>query len=202
MTGMTDTTDEKPTVLVLSLCLIGLLLLLFFFYKMLNREAKGEYTVRRLVYKDGGVRDRVRGASLALGTRLGVRLWPWSDADEDGEEMREVEDEEGQLEEGGSQSSDSEGDGGEDGEQCSTSKGEEDDGHRSSDYESSEAGELDRITDQGEARGTGEKVGDGECKGEASGGAGVLIDLKKFSGSAIWSEEEGGGRMLSDVTAL
>uniref|UniRef100_A0A8C9XK53 Si:ch211-119e14.1 n=1 Tax=Sander lucioperca TaxID=283035 RepID=A0A8C9XK53_SANLU len=135
------------TVLILFFCLIGLISLLIFLYKKLNREANGEYTVRRLVYKEGGIRDRVRGTALALGTR---------DTSDD-----------------------------------------------NSSLEGSEAGGQARPTDQEEAKGdTEEKVGDEEGKGEASGGAGLLIDLKPFSGSAIWSEEEGGEGKDSDMTAL
>ncbi|XP_068569361.1 YTH domain-containing protein 1 [Cebidichthys violaceus] len=198
------------TVLILLFCLLGLLVLLFFLYKKLNREANGEYTVRRMVYKEGGVRDRVRGAALALGTRLGVQLWPQSDTDEDGEEMQEVQDEEGQVEEGGSQGSDSEGDDQEDEEEeeeeeeeCGGAKGEGGDIRDNSSVESLEAEEQDRLMDQAEAEGqTGEKVGDGEGTGEAKGGAGLVIDLKHFSGSAIWSEEKGDMAIDSDVTAL
>ncbi|KAK9524720.1 hypothetical protein VZT92_017089 [Zoarces viviparus] len=206
---MADSEDIKsstPTVLILLFCLLCLIVLLFFLYKRLNREANGEYTVRRMVYKEGGVRDRVRGAALALGTRLGVQLWPQSDADEDGEEMQEVQDEEGQVEEGGSQGSDSEGDDSEgddqeeEEEQCGGAEGE---GGDNSSLENSEAEEQDRLTDQAEDEGEmGEKVGNGEGAGEARGGAGLSIDLKQFSGSAIWSEEQGGMALDSDVTAL
>lgn len=98
------------TVLVLCFLLIGLIALLIFLYKKLNREADGKYTIRRMVYKEGGIRDQARRATLALETHLGVQLWPRSDNSEDGEEMQEVRDEEGRVEEGGSQGSDSEGD--------------------------------------------------------------------------------------------
>ncbi|XP_054457593.1 uncharacterized protein si:ch211-119e14.1 [Anoplopoma fimbria] len=205
-------TDSKPTdnystttVIILLCCLLCLIVLLFFLYKMLNKEANGKYTVQRMVYKEGGVRDRVRGAALALGTRLGVQLWPPSDNDE---EMREVQDEERQVEEGGSQWNDSKGDDqeekeGEEEEQCGRAKGEGSETHDYSSLESSDAEEEDRLTDQVESVGeTEEKVGDGEGEGEASGGTGLLIDLKQFSGSAIWSAEEGGEGIVSDVTVL
>ncbi|KAM6895183.1 uncharacterized protein PEZ65_022681 [Lycodopsis pacificus] len=194
--------SSTPTVLILLACLVCLIVLLFILYKLLNKEANGEYTVRRTVYKDGGVRDRVRSSALALGTRLGVQLWPQSDAYEDGEEMQEVQDEEGQVEEGGSQESDSEGDDQEEEEEEQCGGAEEEGGDNSS-LENSEAEEQDRLTDQAEDEGdTGEKVGDGEGTGEARGGAGLSIDLKQFSGSAIWSEEQGGMALDSDVTAL
>ncbi|KAK5875898.1 hypothetical protein CesoFtcFv8_026928 [Champsocephalus esox] len=194
---------STPTVLILFFCLLGLIVLLVLLYKKLNRDANGEYTVQRMVYKDGGVRDRVRGTVLALGTRFGVQLWPQSD--DDGEEMQGVQVEEGQVEDGGSQESDSEGDEKEnDEEQRSMAK--EKDGDTSEDnssVESSEAEEQARLTGQSEAKGEIEEKGDdGEGKGEASGGAGLLVDLKQFSGSAIWSEEEGGEGKNSDITAL
>lgn len=159
-----------------------------------------------MVYKEGGIRDRVRGAALALGTRLGVQLWPRSDTDEDGEEMQEVQDEEGQLQEGSSQGSDSE----EEEEQCGETKGKgSDSSDDNSSLEDSEGGEQTRLTDQSEAKGeTGEKgeerekAGDGDGKGEESGGAGLLINLKQFSGSATWSEEGGGEGKEGDMTAL
>ncbi|XP_075968404.1 uncharacterized protein LOC142971673 [Anarhichas minor] len=205
MTNSEDITyvSSTPTVLILLFCLLGLIVLLFFLYMRLNREANGEYTVRRMVYKEGGVRDRVRGAALALETRLGVQLWPQSDADEDGEEMQEVQDEEGQVEEGGSQGSDSEGDDQEEEEEEEQSVGAKGGGGDNSSVECSEADEQDRLMDQAEDEGeVGEKVGDGEGTGQVRGGAGLSIDLKQFSGSAIWSGEQGGMALDSDVTAL
>ncbi|XP_049923278.1 neurofilament light polypeptide [Epinephelus moara] len=197
---MSDSKTSNRTVLILAFALIGLLLLLIFLYKKLNRDTNGEYTVKRMVYKEGGVRDRVRGAALALESHLGVQLWPQSDSEEDGEEMQEIRDEEGQVEEGGSQGSDSEG---EDQEEDSAKEKEGDALGDNSSVQSSEAGEQARLTDQADAKEEKEeKVGDGEGKGEASGGPGLLIDLKQFSGSAIWSEEEGCVGKDGDMTVL
>ncbi|XP_050931547.1 retrotransposon-like protein 1 [Lates calcarifer] len=207
-----DSGSSTKTVLVLFFCLVGLIFLLIFLYKKLNKEANGEYTIRRMVYKEGGVRDRVRGAALALETRLGVQIWPRGDSEEDGEEMQEVQDEEGQVEEGGSQGSDSEREDqdedeeeeeGNNGEHCSKTEGKGDDTPAdNTSVEGSEPDEETRLTDKPEAKEEEEKreekVGEGAGKGEASGGAGLLIDLKQFSGSAIWSEEGEG----KDVTAL
>lgn len=195
---------NTSTVLILFFSLVGLIVLLIFLYKKLNQEANGKYTVRRMVYKEGGVRDRVRGAALVVGTRLGVQLWPQSDTDEDGEEMQNIHDEEGQVEDGGSEGSDSEGDdreedeeeAEEDEEQCAKAKGKGgDSSDDNSSLLSSEAGEQARLTDQ-----TEEKVREGEA--EASGGTGLLVDLKQFSGSAIWSEEELGSGKDNDMTVL
>ncbi|XP_070710871.1 uncharacterized protein [Pempheris klunzingeri] len=210
---MADTvyTTSTKTVLILLFCLLGLVFLLIFLYKKLNREANGEYTVQRMVYKEGGVRDQVRGAALAAGTRLGVNLWPRSATDDGREEMQEVHDEEGQVEEGYSQGSDSARDDQEEEdneEQCGKTKGQGSDASDDhSSLEGSEAGEQARLMDEPQANGGTldkgeERVGDVEGKGEASGGAGLLIDLKQFSGSAIWSEEDRGECKDSDVTAL
>lgn len=179
---------------------------------MLNKETDGEYTIRRIVYKEGGVRDQVRGAALALETRLGVQLWPRSDTDEEGEEMQEVQDEEGQVEEGDSQGSDSEeddqGEGEDNVEPSGKTKGS---GGDTSDEDSSlegEEGEEETVlieqpnAEEKKGEEQAGKVGDGEGKCEASGGTGLLIDLKQFSGSAIWSEEEGGEGKDIDVTPL
>ncbi|XP_035531761.1 uncharacterized protein si:ch211-119e14.1 [Morone saxatilis] len=203
--------QSKTTVLVLVFFLLGLLALLFFLYKKLNKEANGEYTIEHIVYKEGGVRDQVRGTVLALETRLGVQLWPQSDTDEDGGEMQEVQDEERQVEMGSSQGSDNERDEDEDEEdeeeeeQCgkTSRKGSitSDDNSCLGDSEGEEHVRLmDEPEDKAETGERGEeKSRDGDSKGEASGGPGLLIDLKQFSGSAIWSEERGGN---SDVTAL
>lgn len=201
-TDMTESSSSTVTVPVLFVCLLVLVLLLVLFYKILNKEAEGEYTIRRIVYKEGGVRDQVRGAALALETRLGVQLWPRSESEEDGEEMQDMEDEEGRVEEGDSQGYDSEGGDQEDSEGGNQEQGEG--GDTSGDNSSlvdSEAGERTRLTDEPE-KGEEKEEKDGEGKGEASGGAGLLIDLHQFSGSAIWSEEGASVSKESDVTAL
>ncbi|XP_030018357.1 cilia- and flagella-associated protein 251-like [Sphaeramia orbicularis] len=193
-----DYKSNTNTVLILLFVLLGLVVLLFFLYKVLNKEAKGEYTIRRMVYKEGGVRDRVRGVAIALGTRIGIQMWPHSGASEDEEEMEEFHSEERQMEQG-SRKEDSHSDEEEE-EEEEQGKGD------ASSLESSDGGEQTRLVDETEAKGSKEekeeKVGDGEGKGETSGGAGLLIDLKQFSGSAIWSEEEGGEGKDRDVTAL
>lgn len=175
----------SPTVLILFFCLLGLMVLLIFLYKKLNKESNGEYTIRNIVYKDGGVRDRLRNVARALGTRFGVQLWPHDDM-----EMQEVRDEESQVQKGDSQVSESEEKDG---------KAEEEDGDSSGDessLEDSETGEEVRLTDEperGEKR--EEKLG-----GEGSGGAELLINISQLSGSAIWSEEQARG--FSEVTPL
>lgn len=199
---ITMSSSSSWTVPFLFFFLLFLVLLLIFFYKKLNKEAEGEYTIRRIVYKEGGVRDRVRGAALALETRLGVQLWPRSESDEDGEEMQDMEDEEGKVEEGDSQGCDSEGGDQEDSEEGNQEQGEGGDtSDDKSSLEGAEAEEQTRLTDEPE-KGEEKEEKDGDGKGEASGGPGLLIDLHQFSGSAIWSEEGGCVSKESDVTAL
>lgn len=179
-------------------------------YKKLNKETNGEYTVQRMVCKEGGVRDQVRGAVMTLETCLGIQLWPKGDPDEDGEEMEEVQYEGGMVERRSQWSDGKIDEHGErsDVEECGDTKGDGDDtSDNNSSLEGSEIGKRARLTDQEEAKGETEgirgekevKLGDEEGKGGASGGAGLLINLNQFSGSAIWSEEES---KASDVTAL
>lgn len=201
MTEPENQSTSTRTVVILLFCLIGLIVLLVFLYKKLNQEANGEYTIQHLVYKEGGIRDVVRGAALTLWAHIRLQMRPERDAD-----GCESQDEEMNL--GGSQGSDSEGDYHEEEdnvEQCSKTEGSKDDtSDEDSSLEDAEAGEQTKLTDQPEQVEKGEekleKVEDREGRGEASRGAGLLIDLKHFSGSAIWSEE--GVSEVSDVTPL
>lgn len=180
--GMGNMTSTSQTALVLFFCLIVLLAFLFYMYKELNRVSYGEYAIRRIVYKEGGVRDQVRGAALALETRFGIQLWPRSDSEEDGEEMQDVQD----VEAGGSNGSDTEGD---------TELRDEEDEHE--DEEESYGRENDGSSLEEEEhvkmlhKPQEEKVEEKQDKAkEEAGGAGLIIDLNNFSGSAIWSEEQ------------
>ncbi|CAB1418834.1 unnamed protein product [Pleuronectes platessa] len=148
-----------------------------------------------MVLKEGGLRDQARVTAIALGTGLRVRLCPGDDSLEEGEEMQEVRDEEEQVEEGGSQWGDSEV-----GSQEEEGKG-DNISHATSSSEGLKEGEQTRLTDQPEAKVEGKREEEGEAasRGEERGGSGLLIDLKQFSGSAIWSEEKG---MEREVTSL
>lgn len=205
MTDSENSSSSTWTVVILFFCLVGLIILLIFLYKKLNREADGEYTIRRMVYKEGGVRDQVRIATVALGTRLGVQLWHGGDSDKGGEEMQEIQDEEGEMERGGSQGSDSEEEEREeeDNEEQCGGTGRKDSGTSDDDI-GSEAGETTRLTGQPEkAEDVEEKLEkerDGEGKAQSSRSAELSIDLKQFSGSAIWSEDQIGE--VRDVTQL
>lgn len=201
--GMANSEKDSSiwTVLILLFCLLGLIILLVFLYKKLNREAEGEYTIQRMVFKEGGVRDRVRGMALALESRLAVRLWPGRDENEFRVEMGGIEDEEGQAEDTHEEEDDAE----------QRSKTEEQQSTSSDDdssLEDLESGEQIRLTseparvekEEEKEEKKEEEAGAGGGKGEASGGAGLLIDLKQFSGSATWSAEE--VSEVSDVTQL
>lgn len=203
---MTDSENSSTsTVVILFIFLVGLIILLILMYKKLNQEADGEYTIRRMVYKEGGVRDQVRIAAVALGTRLGVQLWHGGDSDKGEEEMQEIQDEEGEMERGGSQGSDSEEEEREEEnneEQCGGTGRKDSD--TSDNDTGSEAGETTRLTGQQEkeedVEEKVEKERDGEGKAESSRSAELSIDLKQFSGSAIWSEDQMGE--VRDVTQL
>ncbi|XP_060922330.1 uncharacterized protein si:ch211-119e14.1 [Limanda limanda] len=190
-----DYRQSTVNIMILSFILVALLLLLFFLYMKLNQENNDEFTIMRMLFKEGGIRDQARVAAIALGTGIRVRLCPGSDPLEEGEEMQEVRDEEGQVEEGGSQWGDSEV-----GSQEEEGKG-DNVSHDTSSSEGLKAGEQTRLTDQPEVNVEGEREEEEEVasRGEERGGAGLLIDLKQFAGSAIWSEEKG---MEREVTSL
>uniref|UniRef100_A0A3P9KNM1 Si:ch211-119e14.1 n=1 Tax=Oryzias latipes TaxID=8090 RepID=A0A3P9KNM1_ORYLA len=174
---------STKTVLVLFFFLIALLVLLFVLYKKLNRETHGEYTVP---------------AVLTLEAHLGFQLWPRSE--EDVEQPEEGED---------SQASDGEGE--DDGEKpeddstdpSNTSNGSDDENSSEEDLEAGEHGRQMGAADlMNETSENKEEKVEAEIKGERGEGTELLIDLKQFSGSAIWSEEEGGGGKGEDLTAL
>lgn len=190
---MASSSSANWTVAILFVSLVLLFVLLVYLYKKLNQQSTGQYTIRRMVYKEGGVRDQVRAAALVVGTRLGIQLWPSGDSDKSGEEMQEMDDEEGRLERGGSQESGDEGgDEEREEEQCSDTESRH--SGTSADDSASEAGEEARLIGQPkEAQVTeerAEKERGEEGNGEANQSSELAIDLKQFSGSAIWSEEQ------------
>ncbi|CAN9509671.1 unnamed protein product [Ophioblennius macclurei] len=199
---MTDP-DPDPsigTVVALFCCLVVIVITLLFLYKKLNKETNGEYTVQRIVYKEGGVRDQVRRVALALETRLGVQLWPRGDADDVGEEMQDFRDVEA---EGGSRS-DGEGDEeSEEEEEDSNSSGREGSDDGSGVEEEEEQAKLIEEPKEHQVK-IEAAEGKQEDKGEGKSlGTGLLIDLNQFSGSAIWSGEQGGlNEDASDIATV
>ncbi|XP_067117826.1 AP-3 complex subunit beta-1 isoform X1 [Osmerus mordax] len=202
---ITDKTTSDRVVVTLCFLLVFLILLLAYLYMKLNRETSGQYTLRRMVYREGGVRDRVRGGVRTLETRLGRRLWPLNENEEEieGEESEEERD----VEEGSKRGE---------------SEGEGDEGDDSSDDYSS----LEGCNLRGRAGGAQEREGRRESKGsmesedkkdgaredggvkagleegEGNRGGDLQIGLKHFSGSATWSEEQKKQEDDNNVTAF
>lgn len=200
---MASPSSTNKTVAILSVFLVLIFVLLVYLYKKLNQQANGQYTIRRLIYKEGGVRDQVRGVALVLGTRLGIQLWPSDNSDKSGEEMQELNDEETELERGGNKESEDEG-GDEEREEDQCSDTESRDSGTSADDSGSEAGEDARLTGQPRDAKVTEEIAEKERgeegNGEANGSSELAIDLKQFSGSAIWSEEQ--TAEVKDITQL
>lgn len=179
---MTEMEPFSWTVFALFLTLACLVILLIFLYKKLKKESDGEYSIRRMVYKKGGVRDQVRGAALALETRLGIQLWPRSDSEDDGQEMQDARD----VEAAGSGAEEDE------------EQGEEEEGNSNScERESADGGSCEEES-EGRAMPMDEpmthkekKVEESEDQQDNVKGTQLLIDLNNLSGSAIWSEEQG-----------
>uniref|UniRef100_A0A1A7WUB7 Uncharacterized protein n=1 Tax=Iconisemion striatum TaxID=60296 RepID=A0A1A7WUB7_9TELE len=188
------------TVGILVVVLLLLILLLFCSYKELNKQANGKYTIQQILFKEGGLRDQANNAVMTV--RAWIGMLP--EGNEEEEEMQRVQFEEGQ-EEGSQQESDNDGENEQDGnseEQSSNTNDKEDD---KSSLDGSEAEERIRLIDTPEVKiEMVDKQDKVEEHGpvEVSGGTGLLIDLKQFSGSVIWSEEGGGEGQSSDVTVL
>ncbi|XP_053198939.1 acidic leucine-rich nuclear phosphoprotein 32 family member B [Scomber japonicus] len=190
-------TSTKTVLLLLSL-LVVLIALLIFFYKKLNKENNGDYTIRHIVTKEGGLRDQVRGAATFLGTRLGVQRSPSYNSEQDEEEMQDEEQHSSQHSSQRNDSDDDEQDEEDDEEQPGERKRK---GGSTSDDDSSHIGSdlEEEISLMGQSEATG---GDEDGKGEASAGGGLLINLSQLSGSAIWSDDKGDEVKVCDVTAL
>ncbi|XP_061620598.1 uncharacterized protein si:ch211-119e14.1 [Phyllopteryx taeniolatus] len=84
--------SSTTNIILLFVIFVGLVVFIIL-YRKLNRETNGEYTFRRVVYKQGGLRDRARRATAVLETCLRVQLWPCGDSNESGEEMRDFQEE-------------------------------------------------------------------------------------------------------------
>ncbi|XP_030636773.1 cilia- and flagella-associated protein 251-like [Chanos chanos] len=200
----TDASGTDPAV-VLFVFLILLVILLICSYKYLNRETDGRYTIRRLVYQPGGVRDRLRDGVRVVETRFGVHLWP---------EPREDEEAMGQGEGQGGEEEDEEkacGGAGSDAEEQEDGAGKEEDREKgddsSDDYSSIDLRERAKLKneDKKEAEGSDEqkqeeqRAEEGEKSEER---VGLLIDFKPLSGSALWSGEKKDDEESADLTAL
>ncbi len=193
-----------PTVIALLFVWIILALALFYFYKKLNADTDGQYTVQRILLAPGGLRDRLRQGVRVVENRLGVHIWPQQRDDEENIGGHDEEDEEG---EGQDKQNDSYTEEGEQQEH-------DDDGDDSSDDYSS-VDLRERATMQMEKKEEKDKAEEDKEKwkkeeaaaGEDDKSEGVknpekvqlLVDLTPFTGSAIWSVDSKDG---NDLTAL
>lgn len=202
---------SNSTILVLFFLLAILLILLFVMYKYLNREAHGKYTIRRIVYREGGLRDRVRGTAITFGNRLGVQLWPQSDADLDEENGDECDDDDddAQVNSGNEEEENSDEDDTMQDDEPKTDAKDELNAEKeeskkaidsSDEEEEAEAPEVTEVKLEIEPVKTVELGSDIQARVETSGP--IVINLNQLSGGVIWSEEDGGGDKGGDVTAL
>ncbi|XP_076829442.1 uncharacterized protein LOC143475470 [Brachyhypopomus gauderio] len=195
---------HKTTVLVVLSCLlIVLLLLLLYFYKRLNRDTDDQYSVQRLVFRPGGLRDRVMQGARAVESRvrdLRSRLQP-----QDEEEGNYEDNEDGSA--GGKKGEADKGHTGDDSMEDDIEGPEENSSDDYSSIDLRERAKQNNTKDEEQNEGEqNEESKDGAGKNESKESeevtneerVGLLIDLKSFSGSAIWSEE----RAESSVTAL
>ncbi|KAK0147245.1 hypothetical protein N1851_013341 [Merluccius polli] len=223
-----ETTSYK-TVILLLFFLLFLVLLVIFLYKKLNKRADGEYTIRNMVLKKGGLRDLLVDW---VNTHLGICLW----ANPDLEEMEVRQGSESVLEEGQEEEEEEEGEEGEEeGEEEVVKVGNAQEGEEggASDYDDCAASDYDDCaalpSDEQPANQSAnlimeeascgyvlvhaEKDDEEEEEEERKGGSGkegdqgskqgavLLIDLK-FSGGAMWSEEDKNGETVIDLTVL
>ncbi|KAG5845039.1 hypothetical protein ANANG_G00134590 [Anguilla anguilla] len=205
---------STPIVVFLVFLLIFLILALVYFYKRLNRETDGQYTLTKLVNE---AREHAQNAARPIESRLRGLLRRRTDEDEDEERGREEDDEKESRERVSLK----------DAENLSEDEQREE-ADSSDDYSSMEGfqpqeGEpLQRGSEKGKkgkrasqekkeekktevAEVTDEKKEEKQAEGEGGqAGAGLLADLKEISGSAIWAAEgkNEGDKDSGDVTEL
>lgn len=218
--AMMSNNNADTTCLVLFFLLVILILLLVYLYRRLNRDTNDQYTIRKLVLDEGGLRDRVRSGVVAVETRLGVHLWPRprpsSDDEEevigDGQPLKDRDVETGQS----PSDNCNQGDG-------DQGKGEHDEGDDSEDDYSSMDGtdlreranlmkdvEDEDNNQEGERRKEGGRKEEESDKGKedekedgkSTENLGLLVNLQELSGSAIWSGENKDENESIDLTAL
>ncbi|KAG7273430.1 LOW QUALITY PROTEIN: hypothetical protein CRUP_023655 [Coryphaenoides rupestris] len=199
-------TKSRTTVVLLFFFLLFLVLLLLFLYRRLNKKTNGQYTVRNMVLGEGGLRD---GLAHAAFTHLGIRLW----ADRDSVEAERRSDNESEEAEEGEEGrrwrrgwGEEEEEGGV--EEAPVLKGREGDEEADASVHDDDLVtlQIDELPSASETSklivvvATVEEVKkkdeeeeeeeeEEEQDQEQQQGAGLLIDLKKFSGGAMWAEE-------------
>ncbi|XP_051506105.1 retrotransposon-like protein 1 [Myxocyprinus asiaticus] len=206
MTSDTADSNSTPTVIALLFIWVILVLALVYFYKRLNADTNGQYTIQRAVFSEGGLRDRLRQGVGFVENRFGVNIWP-RPRDEDEEVMQGNDREDVEEEDVNDKQNESHAD--EDGEQESgDAKDDSSDDYSSIDLrerlslrkedQKSVTEEEEEKEKQNEAAAGEEATQSEEVKNEEK--VGLLIDLKPFAGSAIWSEEN--KDVGNDLTAL
>lgn len=197
--------DNTQTVIILLFILVLLVLLLLYLYKRLNYETKDEYTIQRLVLGEGGLRDRVIQGIAVVETRLGDCLRSQTHDEEQALSSNEAGDgEEGEEEDAGQDHSENENKTEEkDQEHCNSSDDyssidlkERVKKNNSKENEEEQEEEEEDDVAKDEAKGDDSKK-DKDVKDEER--VGLLVDLKTFSGSAIWSGEK---TEETNITAL
>ncbi|XP_023665116.1 uncharacterized protein [Paramormyrops kingsleyae] len=196
---MSESQSSLTTVILLIFLLAILIVALIYLYKKLNRETDDKYTVHELIYGEDGARQRLQNGVQALESSLGIRIWPRKREEAEGEDVEEQREE---HQEDRVEVPDIE-QGQEHDETSLDKKAEEEDD--SDDYSSMEGVDLREKAKLKENMEEGEnEEEEREGGGAGSGvGGGLLVDLKQFSGSAIWQEEKVEVTVDScDLTAL
>ncbi|KAK1796959.1 hypothetical protein P4O66_008357, partial [Electrophorus voltai] len=201
---MSDTQPESNStavILYLLFLLIALVLLLFYLYKRLNRDTDGQYTIQHLIFSPGGLRDRVIQGVQAVESRvhdLRSRL-QIPDEEEGNAENDEVGNGERKQEEAekGRTQNDTNGE----------IKEEQNQDNSSDDYSSIDLRERVKENnnkkvdnkEEDKKEESEDRAKENDCKQSEEvkneERVGLFIDLKSFSGSAIWSGEKGENNM-------
>ncbi|XP_016335145.1 prostatic spermine-binding protein-like [Sinocyclocheilus anshuiensis] len=193
--------DNTPAVIALLFIWIILVLALLYFYKKLNADTNGQYTVQRIVFAPGGLRDRLRQGVGVVENRLGVRIWPQQRDDEENIGGHDEEDEEG---EGQDKQNDSYTEEGEQ-QEHDDDRDDSSDDYSSVDLRERAKMQMEKIEEKDQAEEDEEEAaaaaGEEDRSEEVKNAEKVelLVDLKPFRGSAIWSEEKNDE---NDLTAL
>ncbi|KAL7876136.1 hypothetical protein AOLI_G00110990 [Acnodon oligacanthus] len=196
MTGSETGSNSTPIVLTLFFLWLLLVLILIYLYRRLNRETNNQYSVQRLIYGEGGLRDRViQGVEVV--TNFTGRFLP---------QNRDEEEAIGDIENGDEERK----------ETCQNETNadeneEEDKDDSSDDYSSidlkervkqnNSTEELKKVEEQKKESKDEEKEDEHKQEEEVKDAerVGLLVNIKPFSDSAIWSEEK---TEDSNVTAL
>uniref|UniRef100_UPI003F9FD93E si:ch211-119e14.1 n=1 Tax=Danio rerio TaxID=7955 RepID=UPI003F9FD93E len=201
------TVDSTPTVLALLFIWVILVLALVYFYRKLNTETNGQYTVQRMVFAPGGLRDQLRQGVGVVENRFDVHIWPQPREDEENIRDKDEDDENDQDKQNDTCTEEREQENQEDKDEDS-----------SSDYSSVDLRERAKMQKAGnkneekedeeekpkeEVEKKEEEVEDDKAEDvKKEEKVGLLVDLKPFTGSAIWSEESKEKKEGNDFTAL